>query len=311
MTERIVTPFTAKTSADVVSEGIDLTGKRAIVTGGASGIGVETSKTLARRGATVTLAVRNVEAGAKVAAEITAETGNPNIDVRSLELTDLGSVRRFVDEWDAPIDLLINNAGVMAIQERTVNEAGWEAQFATNYLGHFALTVGLHDALAKARDGARVVSVSSSGHLFSPVVFGDINFNFRPYDPTLAYGQSKTAVILFGVGASARWANDGITVNSLNPGAIATPLQRHVGGKLATPVELQKTPEEGASTTILLATSPLLKGLGGRYFNDNQEAIPTDRRPARIDELVKAVANYAIDTDEADRLWAIGTRAIA
>jgi NAD(P)-dependent dehydrogenase (short-subunit alcohol dehydrogenase family) len=311
MSDRLTTPFTAKSTADEVSEGIDLTGQRAVVTGGASGIGIETSKTLARRGAAVTLAVRNVPAGEKVAEQITAETGNNRIDVRPLELTDLRSVRGFVDSLEGPLDLLINNAGVMAIQERTLNLDGWEAQFATNYLGHFALTVGLHDALAAAKNGARVVSVSSSAHLFSPVVFDDINFNFRPYDPQLAYGQSKTAVILFGVGASARWADDGITVNSINPGAIATPLQRHVGGKLATPVELQKTPAQGASTTILVATSPLLSGIGGRYFNDNQEAVPADSRPTEIQDLVDAIANYALDLDNADRLWAVGTSATA
>jgi NAD(P)-dependent dehydrogenase (short-subunit alcohol dehydrogenase family) len=311
MSDRITTPFSWKATADEVSDGIDLTGKRAIVTGGASGIGIETSRTLARRGATITLAVRNTQAGTQVAEQIVTETGNHDIEVRPLELTDLKSVRAFVDAWDGPLDLLINNAGVMAIQERTVNDAGWEAQLATNYLGHFALTTGLHDALASAKNGARVVSVSSSAHLFSPVVFDDMNFNFRPYDPILAYGQSKTAVILFGVGASIRWAHDGITVNSVNPGAIATPLQRHVGGKLATPVDLQKSPEQGASTTILVATSALLEGIGGRYFNDNQEAVPVNRRPAEVQDLVQALANYARDLDNADRLWTVGSAATA
>ena len=309
MSDRIATAFTARSTADEVSEGVDLTGRRAIVTGGASGIGTETSTTLARRGASVTLAVRDVEAGRKIAAEITAATGNASIDVRALELTDLASVRRFVDGWDAPLDLLINNAGVMAIQERTFNGADWEAQFATNFLGHYALTVGLHRALARG-NGARVVSVSSSGHLFSPVVFDDISFRFRPYDPLQAYGQSKTAVILSAVAASSRWADDGITVNTLNPGAIATPLQRHVGGTLATPVELQKTPAQGAATTLLLATSPQLEGIGGRYFNDNQEAVPVRERPSDVVELVGSVAWYALDGDNADRLWRLGTAAI-
>jgi NAD(P)-dependent dehydrogenase (short-subunit alcohol dehydrogenase family) len=318
MNDKIITPFTAASTADEVSAGIDLTGRRAIVTGGASGIGVETSKTLARRGAAVTLTVRNVEAGRKVAAQIVAElaaetgaeTGDVTIDVRPLELTDLASVRSFVDGWDEPLDLLINNAGVMAIQERTLNDVGWEVQLATNFLGHFAVTTGLHRCLARA-DGARVVSVSSSGHLFSPIVFDDLSFRFRPYDPLLAYAQSKTAVISFGVGASSRWSDDGITVNTLNPGAIATPLQRHVGGRLATPVELQKTPAQGASTTLLLATSPLLEGVGGRYFNDNQEAVPVDERPADVVELVGSVASYALDRDNADRLWGVATAALA
>ena len=155
------------------------------------------------------------------------------------------------------------------------------------------------------------MSVSSSGHLFSPVVFDDLGFRFRPYDPVQAYGQSKTAVILFAVAASARWADDGITVNTLNPGAIATSLQRHVGGRLATPVELQKTPAQGAATTVLLATSPQLEGLGGRYFNDNQEAVPVDERPDDVVELVGSVARYALDRDNADRLWRIAAAAVA
>jgi NAD(P)-dependent dehydrogenase (short-subunit alcohol dehydrogenase family) len=302
MLTRITTPFTAKSTADQVSDGIDLTGKLAIVTGGASGIGVETTRTLAKRGADVTLAVRNTAAASAVVREIIESTGNANVRALPLELTDRASIAAFVDSWHGPLDLLINNAGVMAIQERTLTAEGWEAQFATNYLGHFDLTVGLHDALARSGN-ARVVALSSSAHLFSPVVFDDINFQFRPYDPTLAYGQSKTAVILFAVGATARWAKDGITVNAVNPGAIATPLQRHVGGKLATPIDMQKTPEQGASTTLFAATSPLLEGIGGRYFNDNTEAIVTDHRPASIGALVNSLAEYAVNTTNADRLW--------
>ncbi|MBY8870563.1 SDR family NAD(P)-dependent oxidoreductase [Micromonospora sp. PLK6-60] len=307
---RISTPFGAKSTADEVSEGIDLTGKRAVVTGGASGIGVETARTLARRGAAVTLAVRDRDRGATVAEEIIASTGNGRVDVRPLELTDHSSIAAFADGWDGPLHLLINNAGVMALPSRTPDPRGWEFQFATNHLGHFALTTRLHGALAAA-GGARVVSVGSSGHLFSPVVFDDINFHFRPYDAILAYGQSKTAVNLFAVWASALWRDDGITVNSLNPGAIATSLQRHVGGTLATPAELRKTTEQGASTTVLLATSPLLDSVGGRYFNDNQEAVPTDHRPADVSELVASVAPYSLDRDNAERLWSVSTAAVA
>lgn len=306
---RIVTPFGADATADEVSEGIDLSGNRAIVTGGASGIGIETARTLARRGARVTLAVRDVVAARRVAAEIVTDTENSEIDVRELDLTDTASVRAFVDAWDEPLDLLVNNAGVMAIQELTLVENSWERQFATNFLGHFALTTGLHDALRLA-DGARVVSVSSSAHLFSPVVFDDIDFRFRPYDPLQAYGQSKTAVVLFGVAATSRWADDGITVNSVNPGAIATSLQRHVGGTLATPIELQKTPAQGASTSVMVATSGQLDGIGGRYFNDNQEAIAVDHRPTGITQLANSVASYALDLDVAERLWAIAARAV-
>ncbi len=260
---RITTPFRAQSTADEVSEGVDLTGKRAVVTGGASGIGVETAKTIARRGAAVTLAVRNTDSAATVAAQITAETGNPDIDVKQLELTKLNSIASFVAEWHEPLHLLINNAGVMAIQERTLNDAGWEAQFATNHLGHFALAVGLHQYLAAA-GGARVVSLSSSGHLFSLVVFDDINFNFRPYDPMLAYGQSKTAVNLFAVGASARWADAGSPSTRSTP-AVSPPRCSGTSAE-GSPHRwsCKKTPAQGASTTVLVATSPLLEGIGGR-----------------------------------------------
>lgn len=141
--------------------------------------------------------------------------------------------------------------------------------------------------------------VSSSGHLFSPVVFDDLHFRFRPYDPLLAYAQSKTAAILFAVGASARWADDGITANALNPGAIATNLQRHVGGKLVTPPERRKTPQQGAATSVLLATSPQLDGIGGRYFNDGREAPIVDHRDADA----TSVASYALDAANAHRMW--------
>ena len=225
--ERIRTPFGYETTAAEVVEAVDLTGKRAIVTGGASGIGVETARALAGVGATVTLAVRRTGDGEEVARDIRSSTGNDDVEVAHLELADLASIEAFVADWDGPLDILVNNAGVMAIQELTLTDRGQEMQFATNHLGHFALAVGLHDALAEA-EGARIVSVSSSGHLRSPVVFDDLNFSFREYRPFDAYGQSKTANVLFAVEATRRWAGDGITANALMPGGIATPLQRHV-----------------------------------------------------------------------------------
>jgi NAD(P)-dependent dehydrogenase (short-subunit alcohol dehydrogenase family) len=134
------------------------------------------------------------------------------------------------------------------------------------------------------------------------MVFDDINFRFRPYDPLVAYGQSKTAVNLFTVAATERWAGDGITANAVNPGSISTGLQKYVGGKLAAPPELHKTPAQGASTTILVATSPLLDGIGGRYFNDNQEATLADHRPGEIPEMAASYAAYSLDSANADRL---------
>lgn len=292
----IKTPFGQHSTAAEVVGGIDLSGKRAIVTGAASGIGVETTRALASAGAEVTMAVRNTEAGAKVAADITATTGNPNIHVAPLDLSERNSIAKFIAAWIEPLHILVNNAGVMALPEQRTPE-GWEMQFATNYLGHFALALGLHDALA-ADGAARIVSVSSSGHLMSPIVFDDIHFMFRPYDPWLAYGQSKTASILFAVGATACWFKDGITANALMPGAIATNLQRHTGG-LKTPPERQKTPAQGAATSVLLATSPLLEGIGGRYFEDcNEAAIVTNGNG-----YLSGVAPYALNPGNADRLW--------
>ncbi len=210
MPTRVTTPFGFESTAADVIDGVDLTGKSAIVTGASSGIGVETARALAAAGASVTLAVRNTEFGDRVAAEIRDTTGNAQVAVGAIDLADLSSVAAFVRTWSGPLDILVDNAGVMAVPELTMSASGHEMQFAANHLGHFALAVGLHDALAAA-DGARVVSVSSAGHLRSPVVFDDIDYAFRDYDPFGAYGQSKTANVLFAVEATRRWADDGIT----------------------------------------------------------------------------------------------------
>lgn len=297
------------TAADVVA-GIDLTGKKAIVTGASSGIGVETARALADAGASVTLAVRNTAAGDRVAAEIRRGTGNGAVSVSALELSDLASVAAFVRSWTGPLDILVDNAGVMALPQLAMSTSGHEMHFATNHLGHFALTTGLHTALAAAR-GARVVSVSSGGHLRSPVVFDDIDYAFRDYDPFGAYGQSKTANVLFAVEATRRWADDGITANALMPGAIFdTELGRHVdpahvtaAAKLLT----LKTVEQGAATSVLLATSPLLDGIGGRYFEDCAEARIVDHRG---EPGAGGVARYAVDPANAERLWDVSLKMV-
>jgi len=294
---RITTPFGFRSTAQEVLAGIDLSGKRVVVSGAASGIGIETARALAGAGADVTIAVRNLDAGRTVAAEIAATTGNASVCVAALDLDDRDSIAAFAGAWDEPLDILINNAGVMALPEQRTAE-GYEMQFATNHLGHFALALGLHDALAAAGN-ARIVAVSSNAHLMSPVVFDDIHFAFRAYDPWLAYGQSKTANALFAVAATARWAIDGIAANALNPGAIPTNLQRHVGG-MRTPVDRRKTPEQGAATSVLLAASPLLEGVGGRYFEDCNEAELVERRDP---DKPSGVAPYALDLDNAERLW--------
>jgi NAD(P)-dependent dehydrogenase (short-subunit alcohol dehydrogenase family) len=305
-----------------VIEGIDLSGKQAIVTGGSSGIGVETARALAGAGAAVTLAVCDTDAGARTAAEITAATGNAAVGVGTLDLSDPASVAGFVASWSAPVDILVNNAGVMALPDLELTPSGWELQFATNQLGHFALALGLHDALAAAGN-ARLVSLSSRGHLRSPIVFDDINFSSRPYDPWLAYGQSKTANVLFAVEANRRWTADGITANAVHPGAILdTNLARHMDpelvarlrtGESGSPLDgMQmsfKTIPEGAVTTVLVATSRQLDGVGGRYFEDCNEPEPlTQDAPT---DGTTGVAPYALDPDNAARLWELSLAALA
>jgi NAD(P)-dependent dehydrogenase (short-subunit alcohol dehydrogenase family) len=314
VTTPVRTPFGAETTAAEVVQGIDLTGRRVIVTGGASGIGIETARALAGAGAEVTLAVRNLDAGERVAADIVAGTGSARVAVARVDLADLGSVAALVAAWDGPLHLLINNAGVMRLPTLQLAEVGWEMQLATNHLGHFALALGLHDALAAAGH-ARIVSLSSRGHLRSPVVFDDLNFTSRPYEPGLAYGQSKTANVLFAVEATRRWAADGITANAVHPGAIAaTNLSRHMdSGELASiaasGVYAYKTVEQGAATSVLAATSPLLEGVGGRYLEDCNEAVVVD--PATAEFFGSGVAAYALDPEAAARLWEVSVETLA
>lgn len=298
---RITTPFGFHSTAREVAAGIDLTGKRIIVTGGAAGIGIETSRALAEAGAEVTLAVRDTIAGERTAADIISSTGKPQVKVARLDLADRASIASFVSGWQGPLHVLVNNAGVMALPEQHTAE-GWEMQFAVNHLGHFGLTIGLLPALSAAGN-ARVVSVSSSAHQISPVIFEDIHFQRRRYDPLSAYGQSKTANILFAVAATRHWRGMGVTANSLMPGAIATNLQRHLGG-MKTPLEQRKTPQEGAATSVLLAAWPALEGIGGRYFADcnEAEALPEGERD------MARVAPYALDPAAAERLWAESLR---
>jgi NAD(P)-dependent dehydrogenase (short-subunit alcohol dehydrogenase family) len=308
----ITTGFSFESTAAEVVAGIDLTGRRVIVTGGASGIGIETARALARAGAEVTLAVRNRAAGERTAEDLIAATGNKQVLVADLDLADPASVAGFTAAWDGPLHILVNNAGVMACP-LTRTPQGWELQFATNHLGHFGLAGGLHRALAQA-GGARVVSLSSSGHLRSPVVFDDIHFRQRDYDPWLAYGQSKTANVLFAVEATRRWADDGVTVNAVMPGGIRTNLQRYVTDEDLARLRAQinsseearwKTVEQGAATSVLVATSPLLDGIGGRYFEDCNEAAP-NKPGSRF-----GVAAYALDPGAATRLWQVSLDTLA
>jgi NAD(P)-dependent dehydrogenase (short-subunit alcohol dehydrogenase family) len=294
----------ARTTALEVVQGLDLTGRTIIVTGGAGGIGIETARALASAGAAVTIATRDLEAAERAAADVTASTGNARVRGALLDLTDLDSVDAFVDAWEGPLDVLVNNAGVMDTPHRTTKH-GWELQLATNHLGHVALTLGLHDALAAA-DGARVVSVSSSGHAASPVVLDDLMFERRPYDPGLAYGQSKTANVLFAVELTRRWSAEGITADALMPGGIWTGLQKHWDPDALADLKertkdlpVVKSPEQGAATSVLLAVHPEVVGSGGRYFEDCHEAEVVDR----LVDGVHGVLPHALDPVAATALW--------
>jgi NAD(P)-dependent dehydrogenase (short-subunit alcohol dehydrogenase family) len=302
---RFLTPFGFHSTASDVLANVDLTGRSAIVTG-RRGRHRPGNVALAQTGAAVTLAVRRPGPAEEIASRIRSDTGNKSIAVATLDLSDLRSVRTFVEDWRSPLHILVNNAGIMAVPELEKTSQGYELQFGTNYLRHFALTVGLRRALASA-NGARVVSLSSTGHQFSPVMFEDLNFDFVPYTPLGAYGQSKSATALLAVGLTQHWQDDGVVCNAVHPGAIATGLQKHTGG-LRTPVERRKTLEQGAATSALLAGSPLVEGVTGRYFEDCNEGQLIDRRPG---DLSGGYAAYAFDPGNAERLWHFSSGMIA
>jgi NAD(P)-dependent dehydrogenase (short-subunit alcohol dehydrogenase family) len=316
MTSRalITTPFDADSTADDVVRGLDLGGVRAIVTGASSGLGVETARVLTAAGAELTLAVRNTDAGNTVAEEIRRSTGAPRPQVVQLDLADRRSVTDFIHAWDGPLHLLINNAGIVTSGlERTVE--GWELQFATNHLGHFCLAIGLHDALASGateRGGARIVSVSSTAHMRAGVDFDDLQFERRAYDPQIAYAQSKTANSLFSVEATRRWQSDRIVTNTVNPGGIATGLQRNFSDTQRASLEAAeaaglfkyKTVEQGAATSLVAAVAPEFADTGGHYLDDCREAytVPND---ADLAQNPHGVKEWALDTEIAKRLWQV------
>lgn len=316
---RITTRYDARSTADDVLADADVSGRRAVVTGASSGLGAETARALTAAGASVVLAVRNVDAGTETAEEIHRATGT-RPEVRPLDLSDPRSVRAFTDTWDGPLHLLVDNAGVVtAGLERTAE--GRELQFATNHLGHHALTLGLHDALADgapSRHGARVVVVSSTAHMRAGVDFGDLDFTRRRYDPQIAYAQSKTANALFSVEATRRWTDDGIVANTVNPGGIATGLQRHfspaqrasLDAAEAAGVFRYKTVAAGAATTMVAAVAPEFAHTGGHYLDDGIEAytVPDDASMADHPHGVKA---WALDPAAAARLWSVSEQLTA
>jgi len=303
------TRFGFETTVDEVLEGIDLSGRVAIVTGASGGLGAVAARGLAKAGAAVTLTARDVPKGEKVAAEIRSATGNEAVSVMELELQRPESVRRFAKTWlaeNARLDILINNAGVMACPIARTDE-GWEMQFASCHLGHFLLTALLAPAL-EAGAPARVVNVSSGGHRFSPVLFDDPHFEQTEYDKWVAYGQAKTANVLHAVELDRRLQARGVRAFGIHPGAIVTELGRHLqkedialmnarvpGGK-----GLQfKSVEAGAATQVYAATAPELEGRGGCYLEDCHVA------ELREPDSMEGVSPYAIDPEAAARLWTL------
>jgi NAD(P)-dependent dehydrogenase (short-subunit alcohol dehydrogenase family) len=297
--QQIGSGFGAQSTAAEVVAGIDLSGKLAVITGGYSGVGIETTRALVGAGASVVVPARRRD----VARE--QLEGIQNVEVGDLQLDDQDSVRAFAERFDRPIDLLINNAGVMASPLFRVGP-GWEGQFATNHLGHYTLTNLLWPRL---NAGARVVELTSAAHRISGIRWDDMQFDRDPYDKWQAYGQSKTANSLFALQLDQFGQDDGIRAFAVHPGGIMTPLQRHLSRE-----EMQasgwldedgnvivkfKTPEQGAATSVWAATSPQLEGMGGVYCADCDIANVVDS----IQPGGGGVIAHAVDPDQAARLW--------
>ncbi|EPS64916.1 hypothetical protein M569_09862, partial [Genlisea aurea] len=295
--------FSAASTAEEVTEGIDASGLTAIVTGASSGIGSETARVLALRGAAVVLAIRNMSLGKQVEASILKENPSAQIETMELDLGSLASVKKFATEFKSsgrPLNILINNAGVMAPPFQ-LSEDQIELQFATNHLGHFLLTNLLLDTMKKtaqqAKREGRIVNVSSEAHRASyheGIRFDRLN-DPKGYQRWGAYGQSKLANILHSNELSARLKEEGadVTANSLHPGLVATNLFRHFGffGGIASRfggLVMMKNVQQGASTTCYVALHPEVKGISGEYFSDNN--------------LAKTNSNAA-DKDLGRKLW--------
>jgi NAD(P)-dependent dehydrogenase (short-subunit alcohol dehydrogenase family) len=305
--EAIHSGFNAKTTAAEALGGADLRDKIAIVTGGYSGIGLETTRVLAQAGAVVIVPARTPVKAQKALANI------PNVEQGTLDLLEPASITAFAENFiksGRPLHILVNNAGIMATP-LTRDKRGYETQFSANHLGHFQLTVQLLPALRKAH-GARVVAVSSAGHRFGGINFEDPNFNRRDYDKWQAYGQSKTANILFALALDKREETHNIRAFSLHPGRIfTTDLKRELtqenlrafgvvdeqGNMVFNPNH--KTVEEGAATSIWCAANSQLDGMGGVYCanSDISPLVPADSQ----DEV--GLRPWATDTESAENLW--------
>jgi NAD(P)-dependent dehydrogenase (short-subunit alcohol dehydrogenase family) len=313
MQNAIQTRFDLNSTADDVVAGVDLSGKLAIITGGAAGIGKETARALASRGAHVIIGGRN-KAAIEAAAKELSSAGTAQ--ARELDLLSLKSVRDFAD-WvlslGRPLDLLILNAGIMAAPLSRSAE-GIESQMATNFIGHAALTSKLVPALLAATE-PRVTSLSSSAHQMSPVVFSDINFERRAYDPWEAYGQSKTANALLAVKVWNELGPSGVTAHAVHPGGVFTGLMKHVTGDVAAVLSSRykfdtskvqvKTIPQGAATSVWAATEPTLRNRAALYCHDCRVAEVLD-----TPVYTRGVMRYALDSDNAAALWAAAEKMI-
>lgn len=313
----VESPFGRHSEPHEVLAGIDLAGRNAIVTGGYSGIGLETVRALAAAGAAVTVPARDT---AKANAALTGMSGD--VRIARMDLADVAAVRRFALGYASDtthLDLLINNAGVMACPEGRVGP-GWEMQFGTNHMGHFALAHTLLPLLQRT-ERARVVALSSTGHKLSDIRWDDPHWNAAPYDKWKAYGQSKTANALFAVALNQRLADSGGHAIAVHPGGIVTPLQRHLPleemvalgwlneqGEISDAARAMfKSPAQGCTTTLWAATSPLLEGRGGVYCEDCNIAMVSGTEPVRY----RDVEPHAVDSESAERLWTLSEQLLA
>ncbi|MEO1249261.1 MAG: SDR family NAD(P)-dependent oxidoreductase [Pseudomonadota bacterium] len=304
--------FNKDSTTDEVLEGIDLNGKTVVITGGTSGLGAESARSMAAKGANVLITGRTLEKAQRVADGIAADTGG-NVSAEEVELGEFGSIRAFAERVVAKhphIDILINNAGVMACPYAETKD-GFELQFGSNHLGHFLMTKLLMPALG---DGSRVVVLSSAAHQFAPVFFDDIGFKNTDYEKWAAYGQSKTANALFAVGLNSRLKDKGAEAFSVHPGVIETELGRHMTDEdwamfaplIESGAVALKTVPQGAATQVYAATAPEIAGKGGAYLADSTIA-PVEEG---TDDYSK-VRPYAVDGSDAERLWQISEEMIA
>lgn len=315
----IGTGFTAASTVDDILAGIDLAGKNVIVTAGHAGLGLETTRALAKAGASVTVGSRDVERASKAIA------GIDRVEVGQLDLLDPRSIHSFAAPWiesARPLHILVNNAAAIAPKTLTLDARGFEVQFSTSHLGHFDLTRALLPSLRKAH-GARVVNVSSGAQRFGQIRWEDPSFS-NGYNSSQAYAQSKKANVLFAVELDRRWAKDGIRGYAVHPGVVvgttlngsagpealrAMGLIDEEGKPIIDPARGKKNLAQGASTIVFAATSPLLADIGGVYLKDNDVSIIDDEpKTLTADSIPSEVASSSIDPASARRLWDLSER---